>query len=236
MDIIKPMKRVSDPASLTREHFDSETLLALRESSRVYQKLDLAYLTAAGTFVTALNLSNNAIIELGAGLTYAGFAFIILLAFDTLTEQLIYKDWIESKKSSNKRTNIKLIQGCLSAQPLGHFIFISMLLTYHLGLANGITNFQKTMSIRASIQTSTSLFFYKNSRVPQSIEELIAFDSKVGDLYEKIGREPISFKTNKEKKYDIIFAGSDKLLGTTDDIKADGDFLIQKILDGLKKD
>ncbi|CRM94996.1 hypothetical protein [Pseudomonas sp. 22 E 5] len=229
------MKRASDPASPTTEYFDSETLLELRESSRVYQKLDLAYLTAAGTFVTALKLSNNAIIELGAGLTYAGFAFIILLAFDTLTEQLIHKDWIESKKSQNKRTNTKLIQGCLSAQPLGHFMFISLLLTYHLGLANGITDFQKNMSTRASIQNLTSSFFYKHSRAPQSIEELIAFDSQVGDLHAKIGREPVSFKANKEKKYDIIFAGSDKILGTADDIKADGDFQIQKILDELKK-
>lgn len=221
---------------LTTDYFDSETLLSLRESSRVYQKLDLAYLTAAGTLITALKLSNNAIIELGAGLTFAGFAFIILLAFDTLTEQMIYKDWIESKKNSNKRTKTKSIQGCLSAQPLFHVIFITALLAYHLGMANGITDYQKNMSTRASIQTSTSLFFYKNSRAPESIEELIAFDPHVGDLHAKIGGEPVVFTANKEKKYEIIFAGSDKVLGTADDIKADGDFQIQKILDELKKD
>ena len=68
------------------------------------------------------------------------------------------------------------------------------------------------------------------------MEELIAFDSQVGDLHAKISREPVSFKTNEENKYDIIFAGSDKVLGTADDIKADGDIQIQKILDELKKD
>ncbi|WP_454863293.1 hypothetical protein [Pseudomonas hormoni] len=231
---MKPYEQPIRPP-LSTEHFDSETLLTLRESSRVYQKLDLAYLTAAGTIVTALKLSNDAIIELSAGLTYGAIAFIILLAFDTHTEQMIYKDWIESKKDSNKRTKTKFIQACSSLQPLFHIVFLSSILMYYLGAANGITNFRNDMSSRASIQTLTSLFFYKNSRAPESIEELIAFDPYAGELHAKIGREPVNFITDKETKYQIIFSGSDKILGTTDDIKADGNFDIRKILEEAKK-
>lgn len=229
------MKNQTDPALPNTDHFDSETLLTLRESSRVYQKLDLAYLTAAGAIVTALKLSNDAIIEISAGLTWGALVFIILLAFDTQTEQMIHKDWIESKKNSNNRTKAKYIQGFLSLQPLLHVAFIGGALMYYFGVASGISSFQKSMEARATIQTLTSLFFYKNSRAPESIEELIAFDPHAGHLYAKIDREPVSFTTEKDTMYKIIFSGPDKIFGTADDLTVDGSFQIWKFLDKAKK-
>lgn len=77
------------PAS---QHFNSEMLLFLRESVRVYLKLDLTCLAASGKTVTALKINDEALIELGAGFTLGAVAFILLLAFDTHTKQLISQD------------------------------------------------------------------------------------------------------------------------------------------------
>lgn len=223
------------PAPIPPEHFDSETLSSLRESARLYQKLDLAYLAAAGTIITALKVSNDTIIEISAGFSYGAFAFVILLAIDTHTEQTIHKDWIESRKNSNTRQSTKTIQRLLAAQPKCHFLFLSCIIMFYMGFANGITDFKKTMSTRATIQTYTSIFFYNHSRPPKNIDELISIHPEVKALHQSIGLEPVVFSSDKDTKYKMVFSGKDKKLDTPDDVITNGNLTIQSILDEQKK-
>lgn len=226
---------MSNGPTPTPEHFDSETLSSLRESARIYQKLDLAYLAAAGTIITALKVSNDTIIEISAGLTYGVFAFLIILAIDTYTEQTIYNDWIESRKNSNIRQSTKTIQRLLAMQPKCHLIFLSCLMTYYIGMANGITDSKKQMSNRATIQNSASIFFYNNSRPPKNIEELKSAHPEIKAIHEALGLEPIVILPNKDTKYKMVFSGSDKKFDTSDDIRTDGNLTIQDIIDAIKK-
>ena len=226
---------MSNEPIATTDHFDSETLLSLRESARTYQKLDLTYLAAAGTLVTALKINNDTLIELGAGFFFGAIAYVLLLALDTHTEQLIFKDWIQSKKNSNNRLNTSTIQRWLKRQPIFHFLFLSCVLMFFFGMARGITDFRGEMSARASIQTYTSLFFYKNDRPPKSIEELIAAYPRAGVAHGKIDQEPVSFSSDEDGGYILIFAGNDKKIGTSDDTEVTESVSLSSILESTKK-
>lgn len=226
---------MSNGPTPTPDHFDSDTLSSLRESARTYQKLDLTYIAAAGTIITALKVSNATIIEISANFTYGVFAFLFLLAIDTYTEQLIYKDWIESRKNSNIRQTTKTIQRWLASQPKCHLFFLCGLATYYIGMANGITDFHKHMTARATIQNSASIFFHNNSRPPKNIEELKSAHPEITKPHEILSLEPIVFTPDKETKYKMVFSGSDKEFDTSDDIKTNGNITIQDIIDAIKK-
>ncbi|MBF6030798.1 hypothetical protein ICY20_23905 [Pseudomonas sp. P115] len=223
----------NEPAHIS-ESFDSETLSAMRQSARTYQKLDLTYLAAAGTLITALKISNDTLIELGGGFFFGAIAFILLLANDTYTEQLIFSDWIESKKTEANRESTKTIERTLKRQPLFHLLFLSCVLMYFFGMAKGITDFRGDMHARSAIQDYTSLFFDKKSRPPKSMGELVGQYPRAADAHAKIDHEPLSFSVDEESSYKIIFAGRDRKFGTADDVAATSDISLARIMKATK--
>lgn len=215
------------------EYFDAETLKELRDSARVYQKLDLTYLAAGGAIVTALKLSNNALLEVGARQSVIVLAFLTLLAADTFIEQFVFSEWLAAKTNATKRHANGFIKGLVALQPLFHLIFIGLVISGALGFAKGFTSFQDTIRARAAIQDATEIFLSERRRLPNSIEELVAFSPRVSRPYETLEHQPIRFEPDPKDQYRIVFSGQDNVLGTEDDDVVTSLVRLTELLNGM---
>lgn len=202
-----------------RNHFDGGALLTIRERMGAFQKLDLAYIAAGGAIVTAFKLSSSDIIEMTAQLWVAVLAILVLLAYDTILEKVIFLDWIASQQKNSKRLSSKMIVGAISAQPIIHLVFISALVIGGLGYALGSNNRMQIYKGEAAIQVAVENFLIKENRLPSSIEELESKSPYTTKYFELIGRSEIRIESSTEtvEKYRITFPGSDGKIGTPDD-------------------
>jgi len=202
-----------------QNHFDGDALLTIRESVRAFQKLDLAYIAAGGAIVTAFKLGSTDIIEMTAQLWIAVLAILVLLAYDTILEKVIFLDWIASQQQSGKRLSSKIVIGAISAQPIIHLAFISILVTGGLGYALGSNSRIQIYKGEAAIQVAVEHFLIKEKRLPSSIEELESKSPYTTKYFELIGRSEIRIESSTDavEKYRITFPGRDGKIGTPDD-------------------
>ncbi|MDR7104518.1 hypothetical protein ACVK1X_003859 [Pseudomonas sp. PvR086] len=210
---------MTDQTVAPQNHFNASALLTIRESARTYQKLDLAYIAAGGAIVTAFKLSSSDIIEMTAQLWLAVVAIVVLLAYDTLLEKVIFLDWIASQQQSGKRLSSKIIISAISAQPMIHLIFIIVLVTGSLGYALGSHSAMQIYKGEAAIQVAVEHFRIKEKRLPNSIEELENKSPYTSQYFDLIGRSEIRIEstTDTVDKYRITFPGRDGKIGTPDD-------------------
>jgi hypothetical protein len=202
-----------------QDHFDGDALLTIRESVRAFQKLDLAYIAAGGAIVTAFKLGSSDIIEMAAQLWIAVLAILVLLAYDTILEKVIFLDWIASQQQSGKRLSSKIIIRAISAQPIIHLVFISTLVTGGLGYALGSNSMMQIYKGEAAIQVAVEHFLRKEKRLPSSFEELESKSPYTTQYFELIGRSEIRIESSTDavEKYRITFPGYDGKIGTPDD-------------------
>lgn len=219
---------VSSPSA---DYFDADTLKELRDTARVYQKLDLTYLAAGGAIVTALKLHDDALLEFGARQWVVVITFLLLLAADTFIEQFVFSEWLAAKTNATKRHAIQFVKGVISLQPFLHLIFISGVISGTLGFAKGATDFRDIIRARAGIQDATEVFLSERKRLPNSIDELINSSPRLFRLYDALKHQPIRFEPDSKNQYRIVFSGEDKVFGTEDDDVVTSLVKLTKLLD-----
>ncbi|WP_099431183.1 hypothetical protein [Pseudomonas mosselii] len=200
-------------------NFDGEALLTIRESVRAFQKLDLAYIAAGGAIVTAFKLSSSDIIEMTSQLWMAVLALIFLLTYDTMLDRLIFLDWIAFQRKSSKRLSSRMVTNAISVQPIFHMVFITAMVLYGLGYAQGSNSVMQIHKGEAIIQAAVENFLAKEKRLPSSIEELEIKSPHTTKYFELIGRSEIKIESSSDAldKYRITFPGQDGKIGTPDD-------------------
>ncbi|MDO8293288.1 MAG: hypothetical protein Q7T29_10575 [Gallionella sp.] len=226
------MVDTTSPPSI--EHFDADTLKELRESARVYQKLDFVYLAAGGAIVTALKLNSDGLLEFAAQIWAVVIAFVILLAVDTFIEQFVFSEWIAAKTNANKRYSVRSVRIALDIQPFLHLVFLGGVIFGVLGFSMGVTSVRDTLRAQAEIQNATELFVAKKQRPPASIEELIFVVPYADHLHKVLNHQPIHFETDNKESYKIIFADEDGVLGTADDQVVTSAVKLKNILSDLE--
>lgn len=214
--------------------FDADTLKELRESARVYQKLDLAYVAAGGTIITALKISNGQLFEIAAQLWVLVYALVALLAIDTYVEQLIFADWIAEKSQATRRKSKKTINNLLHAQPMLHFLFISVTVVGVVGYSQGVTDQRNEYRALAVIQEATASYISEKHKAPDSIETLIAAQPIVEYWLNKMEGKKFRFEADDKEGYRITYAGRDEVFGTKDDEIITPKLRLQQVVGNLE--
>ena len=213
--------------------FDVEVLKELREHTRLFLKLDLAYLVAGGTIVTALKISRGELIEFGAALGFVVFAFVAIGVFDTTIDSLVFKDWLSARTGDGKRQPTGRIRVLLDIQPSIHLLFIAALLMYSVGFATGAQGSITRIEGRVMLQEEVEFHLKETGTSPRSLEELQAANRRINGILAKLDGEPVIIEANGPKSYRIIFGGWDKTIGTQDDEVVTQEYLIREAFERL---
>lgn len=215
---------------LSVKHFDGETLTELRQSARVYQKLDLAYFVAAGSIVTALNINQSQIFEIAAEFKWPIYGIVILLGADTYVEQTIFSDWMADKTGAKQRQSQSKISFLLTVQPILHLIFLGMLVVAFLAYSGGVTRAREEFRGLAAVQAVTDLYIAERREIPDSIASLIALSPWLEDVVKKMPGNQFRFEADARYGYTVTYAGRDNLFGTRDDKKFQAHVKLREVL------
>lgn len=213
--------------------FDVETLKELREHTRLFLKLDLAYLVAGGAIVTALKIGRGELIEFGAALEFVVFAFVALGLIDTIIDSLVFNDWLSARTSEGKRQPTRLIRILLGIQPTLHLFFVAGLLIWFVGFAKGAQDSITRIEGRVMFQEEVELYLKETGSPPRSLEELKAANRRINGVLAKLDGESVTVEATGPESYRITFGGWDKTVGTQDDEVVTQEFLLRKAFEHL---
>ena len=225
-----------DDAS-TKKYLDIDSLNELRTETRLYPKLDLAYLVASGTVITALKINNYDLPEYISAWWLLVVAFLCLMLVDYIVYSIVFFEWVAAKIEKPKRRSASFLSNLVNLQPFLHLLFISGVISGTLGFSSGAIDVRNRLREHAFIQDQIDHFILIKGGVPASIEELVRFSSSPNEKsrqQRQINHEPLLIEPIDSKKYRLIFAGEDKKIGTLDDEIDTSDVKLQKILDDLR--
>jgi len=208
-------------------------LKELREKSRDFIKLDLAYIVALGTAITVLRLNRIELFEFTAGIKDLVFVFLFILFFDVTVYSVLWNEWLDSITGIQKRILRKYILGIIYLQPIFHFLLICLLVLGGVGYSLGYSNARAIIHAQASIQNNIETFIAKQDRSPTSLDEIIESFPRVTAFFEKIKKETILYEKKGKKDYRLVFPGLDGKLGTDDDFEVPHELQLQKAIDNL---
>lgn len=217
----------------TTTYFDAEILKELREYTRTFLKLDLAYLVAGGAIVTALKISRGELIEFGASLRFVAAALLILGLIDVSIDSLVFNDWLSARTGIGRRTSGKLLARLFDVQPWFHFVFIAGLTAYAFGFASGAHDARTRIEGRVLFQEQVEQYVQKNGLAPKSLKEMDTVSPIAKVILSKLDGEGVRVESTGPKTYKITFAGDDKTFETADDVTATQDFILRKAFDSL---
>lgn len=225
------VRNMTNPAPL-----DGEVLKDLRDHTRAFLKLDLAYLAAGGAIITALKFGQNQLIEFGANVAMIVFALVFIGAVDTVIHTLVFNDWLSARTGSGKRQSSRLLRFLLDAQIFVHFIFVSSLVVVAVGFASGSQSVLTQLEARVMLQEEVELFIAQKGSPPKSMRELKATRSNLISIIEKLDGEEVRIEPTGPKSYKLTFAGWDKTLGTADDVIATQAVLLREVFESFVDD
>ncbi len=205
---------------------DADFLKELREQTKFFLKLDVSYIIAAGTVVTALKISSNDLIYNLSEYMPLFIVFSIIGYYDVYADSIVFKNWFAVKTGAEGKSKENIIRNMLDSQPQIHYIFIAMILWYFLGVSSGRKDFIHKINIKAQIQNAVQHYIEKNGKVPNSIEDV----ENYSQMKKQLNGEPIALINLGGKKYTLTFGGYDKKMGSDDDQKFDQDVTVQKVL------
>ncbi len=211
--------------------FDTDILKDLREHTRTFIKLDLGYLAAAGTLITALKIGLGE--TLGTIAHYPEFAnfFIFICVIDVAIYLLVFNDWLSASSDVGIRQSSKIIQWLLNIQPLLHLFFICSLILAPVYITiGGQQEFSRFEGI-ALFQENVESYISNKGIPPKSLEELTLNNPHIKLALKKLKGERIRFHTTAGKNYQITFAGQDNKFDTADDMDITHDLQIREILE-----
>lgn len=122
-----------------RNPYSTKILEALVSQSRSALKLDVSYLAGAAVIFTAFGMSGEDLATSKLG--WIGFQYLGLLAFDTTVYCFMFHDWISSQRYGATRAYSVLLSIASKAQPIAHLFFITGIISYGLGYADGLADF-----------------------------------------------------------------------------------------------
>jgi hypothetical protein len=212
-----PQMPNSEPTRTTPQ-FDAEDLKELREEARTYLKLDLLYIVTCGSIIATLKFYDDPIIRFPKQTLIILAVFGLVCTLDLLIDRLAFVDSMAEKMDSQRRISIFFFSVIAFFQPFFHFLFIGLVGAAALGFSTGYTKHSVETEARATIQDAAEIFFFKNQRVPTSMEELISYFPFIQNLHKNLNDQPIRFEHKDEKYFSIRFSGLDNLIDTSDDL------------------
>jgi hypothetical protein len=215
--------------------FDADLLRELREHTRSFIKLDLAYLAAGGAIVTALKLGRSELLEFGANAYLIAFALSVVITMDVIIESMVFQHWLAARSGSTKRPSVKAMQVLLDLQPKVHWVFVVGLILGATGFALGVEDVRKQIESRATLQESVDLFMIEKGRPPADITELRKYSSRAERAAAQLGGEAIIIEPRNTNGYKLTFAGDDHALGTEDDMVVTEDFSLRRVYERMRK-
>ena len=215
---------------------DTETLKELREQTRLFLKLDLAYLAAGGAILTALKVGRSELLELGAHLLVVVSVLGVVSLVDVVIDSLVFSDWFSARTEITKRRSPRLIGVLMGAQPFFHFCFVATLLSFAVGYSSGVTHARAQIEGRVMVQEAVEAFMRRTGAPPKSFQELQNSERGMTAILLRLDGEGVKVEATGPKSYRITFAGWDKTFGTDDDEVVTQELSLRKVFDSLSSE
>lgn len=208
----KPWKRRLAQTEIKRGADPKEVL----DHARIFLKLDLGYLIAAGAIFTGLKLEIDDVLKNFGVLLIAPILFGVLASIDSLIYSFLYNDWAKIGDESSMSTDRRIVPVLMRWQVKLHMGFVIFLLASLTGYAKGSYDSYKEVEAKARVQRGIDLVLAKTGKVPTSVSELPRSDYYQGAV-RKFGPEHIRIQPTTGTSYTLTFAGDDGLFDTPDD-------------------
>lgn len=136
------------------------------------------------------------------------------------------------------RLSSRTITFAVSAQPIFHLIFISTMVSFGVGYAQGSYRVTSMYKAEAQIQVAVESFILKENRLPNTIEEVEKKSPYISRSLDIIKRSEIRIESAKDSKdkYQIIFPGQDEKIDTSDDQSVTARFDLSDFYDQVRSD
>ncbi|WP_418118294.1 hypothetical protein [Variovorax sp. 350MFTsu5.1] len=208
----------------------------LLDHSRIFLKLDLAYLVAAGAIFTGLKLEiDDVLINFGT-YWFVPWFFVALVSVDALAYQGLYNAWTRHlAPTPAAQPGGRALFVLTQMQVPLHLFFFTTLVVYLTGFAQGSFDAMREYEAKARIQRSIDLSIAETGKVPEDIAAL-AQTSYLRKALEKIRRGDVRIKATGGTSYTLTFAGKDHEFGTPDDDEYSNQISAAKIYDQLYGD
>lgn len=208
----------------------------LLDRSRLYLKLDLAYLAAAGAIVTALNIGRGELFDIGASLWPLAISFAVVALIDVLIEETLFGLWLRDRNESQPKQIPKALVFFMKSQSSLHWLFIAGMLFFFLGMARGRHYAKESFEGQVEIQEEVDAYIREYGVVPESISKLNLQSKRYISGIRKLHGEKFSLSRVGEKEYSLRFAGKDNVLNTGDDRIATEELSLRLVMDAVEKD
>lgn len=216
--------------------FEADVLKELREYTRVFLKLDFAYLVAVGAIVTTLKISRGELIEFGANLFFVAIFLAFLGITDTFIDSVVFNDWLSARTGAGKRQSPKFLRAILDLQPLLHMFFVIGLCLGAVSFSYGFQNSRTRVEGRVLLQEAVEWYMKKTGSPPKSLGELQSAIHPLAHerVLAKLDGEGAKVEATGPKSYKITFAGWDKAFGTADDEIVTQDLQLRQVFSNLE--
>lgn len=208
----KPWKqRLSKPSN-----GDASAAKELLDHSRLFLKLDLGYLVAAGAVFTGLKLEVNDVLGNFGTFRLLVFAFAVLVAVDAAIYSGLYGNWARLLTKAPSKQSRPLMRVTPQVQILLHTIFFTGLVSFLSGYAQATFDGMRELEAKARIQLGVDLTIARTGEVPATLSALPQVPLYQRAI-EKIGAHNICIKSTGQTTYVLTFAGEDGMFDTADD-------------------
>ena len=235
------MKHKAISSSLaSSDQLSPELIKELRESARMYLRLDLTYLAAVGVFITVLRINHTGAIRFVASTPM--HLIIILYVFRFFLDTELYASLIRGLlspeyNSTSHRAKQTLHLWYLKTQPYFHYFLILLCIAGGQGAADEHTEFRSKLNNRVLIQYQIDRFIYQYKRVPESLEDIRKVQPSINRLIMSLGDEPVLIeKEEKPLSYRVTFGGTDMKIGTEDDCVGTSDSPLSQLQSALENE
>ena len=212
---------------------DVELLSELREHTRTFAKLDLAYLAAAFAFVTALRLGSSDTLSLLGNSSLQVTIFIAVGLVDAIAYSIVFDDWLAARIGVGRRISRRLIVWLTRSQPLLHTLFILSVVAYIHGYSRGYSSSKMQHKAMVILQDLYEAQMLESGSPPITFEKI-----KTSHAYNTLVQPYLDIDSAKievtgPSKYKITFPGMDGISGTSDDDVITQDVKLRNIFDAI---
>lgn len=195
---------------------DASAAKELLDHSRLFLKLDLGYLVAAGAVFTGLKLEVNDVLGNFGTFRLLVLAFALLVAMDAANYSGLYASWARLLTKSPENHDAPILRVAPRVQILLHTGFFVGLVGFLSGYAQATFDGMRELEAKARIQLAVDLTIARTGKVPTTLSALPQVP-----LYQnaiaKIGDNNIRIKATSGTTYVLTFAGEDGVFDTADD-------------------